>query len=169
MMLFVTTWLTAWSALAPPDTQNVRTVDRVDLARYAGQWYENARFPNRFQRSCAGNVTARYAVRADGRMDVTNRCTGEDGRATTAQGVARVVDTRTNAKLKVRFAPALFSWLPQVWGDYPRARRPTAAVGSNVEHEQPYVRLRGGGQGQGCRESGRDKDLSLVMSAVLLC
>ena len=118
MMLFVTTLLTAWSALAPPDNQSVRTVDRVDLARYAGQWHEIARFPNRFQRGCAGDVRASYAVRADGRVDVTNRCTGEDGRATTAQGVARVVDTRTNSKLKVRFAPALLSWLPQVWGDY---------------------------------------------------
>ena len=58
------------------------------------------------------------AVRADGRVNVTNRCAGEDGRTTTAQGVARVVDTRTNSKLKVRFAPALLSWLPMVWGDY---------------------------------------------------
>lgn len=117
-MLFVATLLTAWSALAAPDTQSVRTVDRVDLARYAGRWHEIARFPNRFQRGCAGDVKATYAVRADGRVDVTNRCTGQDGGATTAQGVARVVDTRTNSKLKVRFAPAFLSWLPQVWGDY---------------------------------------------------
>jgi len=32
--------------------------------------------------------------------------------------VARVVDDRTRARLKVRFAPALLSFLPFVWGDY---------------------------------------------------
>ena len=32
--------------------------------------------------------------------------------------MARVVDKRTSAKLKVRFAPAALSFLPFVWGDY---------------------------------------------------
>jgi lipocalin len=32
--------------------------------------------------------------------------------------VARVTDDRTFAKLKVRFAPAVLSFLPFVWGDY---------------------------------------------------
>ena len=118
MMLFVATFLTAWSAMTSPDSRSVRTVERVDLARYVGDWHEIARFPNRFQRSCAGEVVATYAVRTDGRVDVVNRCVGEDGRAIEARGVARVVDTRTYSKLKVRFAPALLSWLPIVWGDY---------------------------------------------------
>ena len=51
-----------------------RTVDGVDLRAYAGTSYEIARFPNRFQTQCAGDVTATYAVRADGRVDVINRC-----------------------------------------------------------------------------------------------
>ncbi len=118
MMLFVATMFMAWPAVALPDSRSVRTVDRVDLSRYAGDWYEIARFPNRFQRSCAGDVRASYAVRTDGRVDVVNRCMGADGRAITARGVARVVDTRTSSKLKVRFAPAALSWLPLVWGDY---------------------------------------------------
>lgn len=118
MMLFVVTFLTAWSAPAPANSRDVQTVARVDLARYAGNWFEIARFPNRFQQRCAGEVQASYAVRTDGRVDVINRCTGEDGRVVEARGVARVVDTRTYARLKVRFAPALLSWLPIVWGDY---------------------------------------------------
>jgi len=32
--------------------------------------------------------------------------------------VARVLDARSAAKLKVRFAPAILSFLPAVWGDY---------------------------------------------------
>jgi apolipoprotein D and lipocalin family protein len=95
----------------------VRTVASVDLDRYAGDWFEIARFPNRFQRQCVGDVRAHYARRADGRIDVINRCATADG-VTEARGVARVVDQHTRAKLKVRFAPAWLSWLPVVWGDY---------------------------------------------------
>ena len=95
----------------------VRTVPFVDLDRYAGDWFEIARFPNRFQRQCVGDVRASYARRADGRIDVVNRCRTDDGR-TEARGIARVVDERTFARLKVRFAPAWLSLLPFVWGDY---------------------------------------------------
>jgi apolipoprotein D and lipocalin family protein len=96
----------------------VRTVEAVDLSRYVGDWFEIARFPNRFQRGCAGDVRASYVRRSDGRIDVINRCRATDGTITEARGVARVVDTRTSAKLKVRFAPAVLSFLPMVWGDY---------------------------------------------------
>jgi lipocalin len=54
----------------------------------------------------------------DGRVDVVKRCRTEDGRVIDAQGIARVVDTHSFAKPKVRFAPAFLSWLPLVWGDY---------------------------------------------------
>ena len=95
----------------------VRSVEKVDLSRYVGEWFEIARFPNRFQRQCLGDVRAFYAIRQDGRLDVVNRCRTTDG-VTEARGVARVVDSRTAAKLKVRFAPAFLSFLPAVWGDY---------------------------------------------------
>ena len=95
----------------------VQTVDKVDLNRYVGEWFEIARFPNRFQRKCLGDVRAAYAIRQDGRLDVVNRCRINGG-VTEARGVARVVDSRSAAKLKVRFAPAVLSFLPAVWGDY---------------------------------------------------
>jgi apolipoprotein D and lipocalin family protein len=95
----------------------VRTVESVNLERYLGDWFEIARYPNRFQRRCTGNVRASYARRPDGRLDVINRCRTAEG-AIEARGVARVVDARTSAKLKVRFAPAALSFLPFVWGDY---------------------------------------------------
>jgi apolipoprotein D and lipocalin family protein len=95
----------------------VRTVASVDLDRYVGDWFEIARFPNRFQRQCVGDVRASYARRPDGRIDVVNRCRTAEGQ-TEARGVARLVDGQTGARLKVRFAPAWLSWLPAVWGDY---------------------------------------------------
>ena len=95
----------------------VRTVPFVDLNRYTGDWFEIARFPNRFQRQCLGDVRASYTRRPDRRLDVVNRCRTADGQ-TGAHGVARIVDPQTFARLKVRFAPGWLSWLPMVWGDY---------------------------------------------------
>jgi apolipoprotein D and lipocalin family protein len=98
---------------APPNT-----VPRVDLDRYVGTWFELARFPNRFQEQCVGEVTATYRARPDGRLDVINSCRREDGTMTEAKGVARSVSPGSDARLEVRFAPAFLSFLPFVWGDY---------------------------------------------------
>jgi apolipoprotein D and lipocalin family protein len=76
----------------------VQTVPSVDLDRYAGEWFEIARYPNRFQRQCMGDVSATYTRRPDGRIDVVNRCRTATG-DTEARGVARVVDERTFTKL----------------------------------------------------------------------
>jgi apolipoprotein D and lipocalin family protein len=95
------------------------TQDWVDLARYAGRWYEIARLPNRFQEQCAGDVAATYTLRTDGRVTVVNECRRKDGTVTRAEGVARRAEARGPAsRLKVRFAPAFLSFLPFVWGDY---------------------------------------------------
>jgi apolipoprotein D and lipocalin family protein len=85
------------------DEQNLETVARVDLDRYAGTWYEIARLPNRFQDHCIGNVTADYRQLENGRIEVINRCRDGDGAADEAVGVARIVDAASNAKLEVSF------------------------------------------------------------------
>lgn len=84
----------------PPPT----VVSRVDLSRYAGKWYEIAKYPNRFQRGCDG-ATAVYTLRPDGRIDVLNRCIedGSEGKEKSVRGVAKVVDRETGAKLSVTF------------------------------------------------------------------
>lgn len=91
----------------------------VDLARYAGTWYEIARLPNVFQRMCADNVTATYVRRDDGAVQVTNRCRRSDGAVEQAVGVARPIrGDASGAKLEVSFLPAWLRWLPVGWGDY---------------------------------------------------
>lgn len=78
--------------------------EHVDLPRYMGLWYEIARLPARFEKGCQ-HVTAEYKLRPDGKVDVVNSCrkNGPAGPLETARGVARVVDSTTNAKLKVSF------------------------------------------------------------------
>ena len=82
----------------------------VELSRYLGHWYEIARYEQGFQRGCEG-VTADYSLRDDGLIRVVNRCRKPDGKLDDAVGRAKVVDTATNAKLKVSFFGPFF-------GDY---------------------------------------------------
>ena len=78
-------------------------VPSVDLTRYAGKWYEIARYPTPFQAGCASS-TADYTANEDGTIGVFNTCLAADGSVnSTIQGTARVVDATTNAKLKVSF------------------------------------------------------------------
>ena len=115
LLATATTLLTAQEAAMGP----VRSVPEVDLARYAGRWHEVARFPNRFQRSCARATTAEYELLPDGAIRVVNTCVKADGRAIRAEGRARLAHRGgPTSQLKVRFAPAFLSALPFVWGDY---------------------------------------------------
>jgi len=98
------------------DRQTLETVSQVNLERYFGTWYELARLPNRFQQQCVGNVTADYTQLDSGEIEVVNRCLEESGRLDEARGVARIVDSETNAKLEVSFV-SLFG-LNLFWGDY---------------------------------------------------
>jgi apolipoprotein D and lipocalin family protein len=79
-------------------------VDKVNLDRYLGKWYEIASYPAWFQKGCTGS-TAEYSLLPDGKIQVINRCYKDslDGPLKESKGKAEVVDTATNAKLKVWF------------------------------------------------------------------
>jgi apolipoprotein D and lipocalin family protein len=98
-MIFI--WMLA---IATSDLQPLKTVQKVDLERYMGQWYEIASFPQRFQKGCVAS-SAMYSLRQDGKVDVFNQCRNEtlDGKLRSAKGKAWVVDKQSRAKLKVRF------------------------------------------------------------------
>lgn len=90
----------------------LETVSFVDLDRYLGTWYEIASYPAWFQKNCTA-VTAEYGLRDDGLISVMNRCRkgSLDGKLKQAKGRAKVVDTQSNARLKVSF-------FGPFWGDY---------------------------------------------------
>lgn len=101
LTMVASTLLTGAMGGSPKDELEV--VPSVDLSRYVGQWYEIARLPNRFEKKCADSVTATYTLRPDGNIEVLNRCRKASGKFTTAKGKAKIVDQKTNAKLKVTF------------------------------------------------------------------
>jgi apolipoprotein D and lipocalin family protein len=105
-------------ARAGVDTEPLDTIAALDAKRYMGTWYEIAKFPNIFQRKCAGNTSATYSLLDDGRVRVINRCRRADGGEDAVEGVAHQIGGAASPKLEVRFAPAILSFIPLVWGDY---------------------------------------------------
>ena len=103
--------VSAAQAADPP----LATIDRLDVPRYMGTWYEIAKYPNWFQRKCVSDTRAQYSLQPDGTVQVVNRCKQASGSVDEAIGEARQVGP---AKLEVRFAPAWLSFIPMVWGEY---------------------------------------------------
>ncbi len=84
--------------------QPLQTVPKVDLDRYLGRWYEIARIDHSFQKGCIDS-TADYSLREDGDIKVINSCrkVSPEGKISSIEGRARVLDKDTNAWLKVQF------------------------------------------------------------------
>lgn len=107
------------SACASPQNKDVPqlvTVKQVDLKKYVGLWYEVAKIPNSFQDQCAYGTTAEYKIQKDGSIQVINKCYDKNGEQDIADGIANVVDQKTNAKLEVSFFSIL--GIRPFWGDY---------------------------------------------------
>jgi apolipoprotein D and lipocalin family protein len=113
--------VSAFAQTAAPLT----TVPSIELARYQGVWHQVALSPNRFQKMCASNTRATYALEEGSTVRVTNQCRSPEGKEVQVVGQARPAATAqiadgqlTPPQLQVRFAPAWLSWLPMVWGNY---------------------------------------------------
>lgn len=80
----------------------LKSVDALDLNRYAGTWYEIGRFPHSFEKylSC---VSATYSIREDGKVAVLNRGKKTDGSWSKINGKAWVPDSDNPGQLKVQF------------------------------------------------------------------
>lgn len=93
------------------------TVEKVELERYVGTWYEIARYEHFFEEGCS-NVNATYSIRDDGKIKVENRCTKE-GKIDEAIGKAYATD-ESNSKLKVSFFGPFYGdyWILMLDEDY---------------------------------------------------
>ncbi|ANF25253.1 lipocalin family protein [Stutzerimonas stutzeri] len=105
MRLFValfTALLIAGCAGSGSNVNGPETAGQVDLERYQGTWYEQARLPMFFQRNCVRSQ-ANYRLQDDGSVAVTNRCETEDGEQQEATGQAVPQQKGETDKLWVRF------------------------------------------------------------------
>ena len=106
------------ATLAYAQTKPLQTVDKVQLDRYLGVWYEIARKPMYFENKCSRDVTATYTLNENGNVSVTNRCFSKDGQLQQSIGEAFVQNAPFNTKLKVSFLPEAIRWLSVARGGY---------------------------------------------------
>ena len=100
-------------------TTPVKTYPQVDLSRYLGKWYEIYRLPNWFEDDDCITVTAEYSSLPDNNIKVLNSCQKKD-QLRQANGIAKIVDEQTKAKLKVSFFRPFYGdyWILDVAPDY---------------------------------------------------
>lgn len=92
--------------IRPSGNSNVpQPAKSVELDRYLGKWFEQARYEASFQKDCEG-VTADYSLKADGDVRVINTCRqgSIEGPSRSAEATAKVVEGSNGTKLKVTFA-----------------------------------------------------------------
>ena len=110
--------LCSFTLAAMANEGELRTIPALDVPRYMGAWFEIAKYPNRFQKKCVQDTRADYKLLANGTVQVTNRCTMDNGEVETVVGAGRQVGDARSPKLEVRFAPEWLSFIPMVWGNY---------------------------------------------------
>ncbi|MEJ2897873.1 lipocalin family protein [Acinetobacter sp. NS-4] len=106
------------ATMAYAQTKPLQTVEKLELDKYLGVWYEVARKPLYFQNKCDRDVTATYTLNENGNVAVDNRCYSKDGSLNQSIGEAFVQNAPFNSKLKVSFLPDAIRWLPVGRGDY---------------------------------------------------
>ncbi|MHA3892458.1 lipocalin family protein [Acinetobacter sp. GXMZU3951] len=105
----------SWSAQA--EESKPQAVSQIEIDQYIGQWYEIAHLPMYFQRHCASNTKANYALNPDQTLSVVNSCQTQTGETISSQGVA-YAQNAGKSQLKVSFLPAGLRWIPFTKGDY---------------------------------------------------
>ena len=91
------------ASTGPSPPSPLQTVPHVDLTRYVGVWYEIAHLPNKFQEDCTDSIV-RFVLRKNGEIDVLNSCRDKkEGKLHHADGRGWVIDTSSNARVKVSY------------------------------------------------------------------
>ena len=84
--------------------ETMQTVKSLDVEKYMGTWYEIYRLPMRAEKNLV-NVTAKYTLREDGRIDVLNAGYkySPDGKYKKAKAIAWRPNEKVPGALIVRF------------------------------------------------------------------
>lgn len=92
----------AFAGPSPPD-------NRIELTKMTGRWYEVARLPNKTQKDCQGGTSD--WVRSGEGYSVVQACHkgGLTQPATEWKAKAKVIDPRTNARIKMSFFGGMLS------------------------------------------------------------
>ena len=87
--------------------ESTPVVPHLDIRKFMGTWYEQARTPNWFQKGLTG-VSAHYTLLPDGRIKVVNSGFRK-GKRVSITGYARFASKQQNGELEVSFFPPFYA------------------------------------------------------------
>jgi len=119
LWIYLAAVLALLGGCAQHEHPELKSVDRVDLLKYKGLWYEIARYENRFEEGCIG-ASAYYTLN-EAHIDVLNRCYDENGKLIgQANGKAYAIEGSNNSRLQVTFFWPFYGdyWVFMLADDY---------------------------------------------------
>lgn len=99
-VLFMIMFILSFSISCKVSDKSLATVEKVDLEKYSGTWYEIATIPASFQKGCSCTL-ATYTPKKE-YVQVYNTCLKE-GKVKDIKGKAFPVEASNNAQLQVQF------------------------------------------------------------------
>lgn len=104
IVTFIFLLLLSFCNNAKVQSSTMKTVEKVDIERYMGTWYEIARFPHSFERGLVG-VSATYSLKKNGKVKVINQGYKDslNGKLKRAKGFAKIPNPDVPGRLMVYF------------------------------------------------------------------
>jgi apolipoprotein D and lipocalin family protein len=89
-----------------------------ELSRFAGTWYEIAKYPDWAQRHCIAETSVQFSLDESKQFAVVRHCRTENGDIEEKRGLARPLGGPNSARMEVSFAAPWLQLVPAVWSDY---------------------------------------------------
>src|SRR5262245_7395285 len=104
----IAAWILVAMATAGPPVQ---PVERLDLQRWAGTWFEIARTPDKLNERCVGDATLTYSPVDAHSARLVRRCREAGNRWSELGGDAvHDDDDRTGARFALSYVPSWLRW-----------------------------------------------------------
>ena len=97
--------------------KGIEAISNFDKDRYLGKWYEIARIPNTFQKSCVQDVAVSYQLLPNNQVVGINTCRKVNGEIFNL-AVKGSAQDKTNAKLVFNVTSTWLRWIPMLKADY---------------------------------------------------
>lgn len=98
--------------------KKIQAVDKVEIDKFLGVWYEIVRKPTSLEKRCSRDITSTYTLNEYGHLQAEQQCIGDDQQLIKRIGEAYPVNEPRYSKFKLSFMPEAIRWIPVGQNDY---------------------------------------------------
>lgn len=96
----------------------IQAVDKVEIDKFLGVWYEILRKPASLEKNCRRDITSTYTLNEYGHLQAEQQCINEDQQWIKRVGEAYPVNEPRYSKFKLSYMPEAIRWMPVGQNDY---------------------------------------------------